>query len=350
MSCSDRIAFPVVPNFAGVQAQEQIFIATSREPDHDGQFGRGRGETNRFLNVNVSIPATHVPGKIEQGYANPDPARHFTISSRQDYGNSQQFLSNLRKSVNARKSGDREITIYVHGYNNSFADGVFRMAQLTHDLQQPGVAVHYSWPSAMNPLGYTYDRDSVLLARDGLEELVRLVRSAGSDRVLLVGHSMGTLLIMETLRQIDISDPDWASRNLSGVLMFSPDIDIDVFKAQARRIRKLPQPFIIFTSKRDRALGLSARLNGSRDRLGELGDPAELKEFPVTLIDITEFGSGAGHFTAGSSPALISILSNTAALEQAFRGDRSGRSGLFPGTVITVQNATQLILSPVLAP
>ena len=31
------------------------------------------------------------------------------------------------------------------------------------------MAVHYAWPSAAEPLGYVYDRDSAIFARDGLD-------------------------------------------------------------------------------------------------------------------------------------------------------------------------------------
>jgi hypothetical protein len=55
------------------------------------------------------------------------------------------------------------------------------------------------------------------------------------------------------------------------------------------------------------------------------------------------------HFTLGNSPLLIQILGQSAQLDETFQTDRAGRSGLLPGTVLTVQNATQLILSPQLA-
>ncbi len=44
--------------------------------------------------------------------------------------------------------------VFVHGFNNTFADGLHRTAQIRHDFEIPGVAVHYAWPSAGNALGY----------------------------------------------------------------------------------------------------------------------------------------------------------------------------------------------------
>ena len=101
------------------------------------------------------------------------------------------------------------------------------------DFRLPGIGVHFSWPSAAHPLGYTYDRDSVLYARDGLEQLLRQVSAAGPDRIILVGHSLGSMLVMETLRQMEIRSPAWAQRNLGGVVLVSPDLDVDVFRQQS---------------------------------------------------------------------------------------------------------------------
>ena len=47
--------------------------------------------------------------------------------------------------------GKREIFIFVHGYNNNFADSIFRNAQIVYDYKVPSVALHYAWPSAGSP-------------------------------------------------------------------------------------------------------------------------------------------------------------------------------------------------------
>jgi len=103
----------------------------------------------------------------------------------------------------------REVVVFVHGFNNSFSDAAFRMAQLGHDLELPGAHVSYAWPSRANPLGYGYDQDSALFARDGLADLLETVRGAGQPDVIVVAHSMGSTLLMETFRQLEIVRPGW---------------------------------------------------------------------------------------------------------------------------------------------
>ncbi|NCA90355.1 MAG: alpha/beta hydrolase, partial [Gammaproteobacteria bacterium] len=60
-------------------------------------------------------------------------------------------------------------------------------------------------------------------------------------------------IVMETLRDIALSGETETMARLSGVLLISPDIDVDMFREQARTIGPLPQPFVIFTSQKDKA-------------------------------------------------------------------------------------------------
>ncbi len=346
-ACADRFHTPLVARAAGVGTLRPVYVATNRVPEAGGWFTNQRSEAMSYLKLGVSIPPTHQKGKIRNGYDNPDPQTDFTLATRDDIGGRAGFRAALADAVRAAPPDRREIAVYIHGYNNSFFDGVYRTAQIIYDFDVPATAVHFSWPSATHPLGYAYDRDSILVSRDALERLLRDLRAAGSRRIVLIAHSLGSMLVMETLRQIEIADPGWAKRSLGGVVLISPDLDVELFRTQAGRIRALPQPFAIITSNRDRALALSARINGAATRLGNLTDPAKLGDFPVTLVDVSEFSEpGSNHFTIGTSPALISLISNSAMLGATFQTDRSARSGLLPGTVLTVRNATQMILSP----
>ena len=345
--CADRGVTLLVPAAQGIGTLHRVHVATTRAPDDSGWFGSDRSEARRFLTLDVSVPPTHRAGRIDAGYARPDPSRNFVMAARQDLRDVTAFRATLARAITARQRGDREVVLYVHGYNNSFLDGVYRSAQLTHDFALPGTTAHFAWASAAHPLGYTYDRDSLLIARDALEQTLRDIRAAGATRIVLVAHSLGTMLTMETLRQIEIADPGWSKRNLGGVVLISPDLDIELFRTQMLRLDSVPQPFAIFVSQKDRVLALSSLINGVGNRLGNLTDPAVLADFPVTVLDVTEFTTrGDGHFTPGTSPLLIGLLSRSAEVGAAFQFDRAGQVGLLSGTVLTVRQATTVILSP----
>lgn len=94
---------------------------------------------------------------------------------------------------------------------------------------------------------------------------------------------------------------------------------------------------------------MSARLTGQRERLGNLSDVERVADLDVTMLDVSNFRDGTRHLTPATSPTLIALMQDLGSLNAAFQGEQAGRPGLLPGTVLTVQNATQIILSPVTA-
>ncbi len=349
-ACTPRGVLTLYPAAGSVGKVQTVFVSTTRQVEADGQISRKRAANASFLRYDISVPPQHEVGEVDWPRGKPDPQQDFLTTGFSRFTDGGNFTTNLAKALRTHPKGHREVVVFVHGFNNNFAEGLYRLAQLSNDMDLQNPTVHYSWPSAGNPLGYAYDRDSALFARDGLENLLHMVRDAGADQILLVGHSMGAFLTVETLRQMSISDNAEMRRMINGVILISPDIDVDLFRQQATRIEPLPQPFVIFTSKKDRALRLAARLSGKHERLGNVQDISVLADLQVTLFDVTQFSNGVtGHFNAATSPALLKILKRMHNLDAAFRNDQSGRAGLIPGTILTVQKATQVILSPVSA-
>ena len=343
-ACTPRGAMVVVPPETAEGPISTVFVGTTRGLQGTGVFGTERSEEMRFARYDVAIPPQRDVGEIR--YAKPrrpNVSTDFVTTDQRIYAADADFRADLGKALAAN---GREAVIFVHGFNNTFTEGLYRIAQLHHDLEVPGVALHYSWPSAAEPLGYVYDRDSIMFAREGLEELIREARAAGATRITLVAHSMGSFLSMEALRDIALRDGR-IMPELRGVILISPDIDVEVFRMQARDIGTLPQPFVIFGSDRDRVLRLSALITGQRGRLGSLDSVDRLSDLEVTYLDVGAFSSGSGHFVPGTSPALIRLLGRISDVDQAFGNDAAGRAGLLPGVILTARSATRVILTPV---
>jgi esterase/lipase superfamily enzyme len=348
-ACAPRGAITLAPEAAAVGDIVPIFVGTTRGYDPATQsFDTSRTETLSFARFDISVPPNREVGDITfPGRRAPDAARDFLTTSAVVIADAPTFRGDLATAFGARRPGDRDAVIFVHGFNNTFAEGLYRLAQLSHDLELPGVAVHYSWPSKGAALGYVADRDSALFARDGLEELIREVQLAGAENIVLVAHSMGSALLMESMRQIAIRGDQSSLDRIGGVLLISPDIDVDVFRTQALAIGKLPEPFLIFGSDRDQYLNVSARITGEPERLGNLSDVRRLADLEVTYLDVAAYNEGLGHFNLGNSPALISLMGRIGDVDAALARDRRGRTGLLPGVVLTVRNATEIILAPV---
>lgn len=345
-ACAPRGEITLYAGAGDVGDVQRIFVGTTRDINPTGFPSGDRSDQMLFGRFDVSIPPDREPGSILWPHRKtPDPTKHFLLDDFTSHPTPAAFQKALTRELRTRTGDGRVAVIFVHGFNNKFSEGLYRFAQLTEDLDLPFLPVHYSWPSAGHPLGYGYDRDSMLFARDGLETLIETVTKAGAKEVLLVGHSMGALLTMESLRQLSIGGKKRVVNKIGGVVLLSPDIDIDLFRQQSKRIGKLPQPFYIFTSTKDRALRLSAGLTGQSARLGNTSDIKALADLDVTMVDLSAFSDGAGdHSVALASPAFLRLLKSVPDLGSAYSSDPSARPGLLPGTVLVVQNATQLII------
>jgi len=354
LSCSPRGAFmrldELPPEKMAMAADggtiETIFVGTTRKKE-DGDFGFGRSDKPSFLRYDISVPKDRKTGEVTwpASVRRADPTKDFLTLADRDYEDAAEFRADLAGAMARR--GQRDVVIYVHGFNNTLAESVYRVAQMHFDLKVEGVAVHYAWPSRRSALGYVYDRDSALFGRDGLEDLLREVTKAGAQRVVIVAHSMGGAVTMETLRQASIRGDRKVLDALGGVILISPDLDVDLFRAQAHAMGGLPQPFLIFGNRKDSVLGISSRIAGNPERLGNLTDLTAISDLEVTYLDTAAFDEGAGHLNVGTSPALIQLMGGIANLDAAFRAEARARVGVLPGVVLTVRNATSVILSPV---
>jgi esterase/lipase superfamily enzyme len=345
-ACSSRGTFTAAPDGAIAGAPEAIFVGTTRRAD-SGDFGKDRADQASFLRYDIAIPPDREPGTVNWPPKSraPDPARDFLTLAESRFDGPTEFRKALGLAL--RQEGQTSAVVYVHGFNTTLAEGVYRVAQMHHDLQVPGVAVHYAWPSRGSALAYVYDRESALFGRSGLESLLTETTAAGTREVVIVAHSMGAALTMETLRQMVLRDGPKALDRVAGVVLISPDLDVDVFRSLALEIGELPQPFVIFGSSRDRILGLSARVSGSGERLGNLKDLSRIADQKVVYLDTAAYDFGSGHLNLGTNPALLSLFAGILDIDAAFRADAKSRVGLLPGIVLTVRNATEIVLAPV---
>lgn len=316
VACGPRyVAQRAAPDPAA--STQRIFVATEHDLDNLGPiFGEKRPTGLNFLHVDVSVPPDHTPGEVEWPDDTPDAATDFVVTDSRVYRGAGAMTAAMR-----REMPGRETLVYVHGYNTTFSDAVYRSAQIRTDFGVKAPGVVYSWPSAGDPRGYAYDRDSVLNSRDRFEDVLGHLTAEPGQRVLLLAHSMGAQLVMETLRQAALRGDGRLLDRVNGVVLMSPDIDPDVFRSQAEAIGTLPQPFLIFVSQQDRALSLAGFLTGRKPRLGVIRDPAQLTDVEgVKVIDFTAIadGEGLGHAVPVTSPAAIAVLRGL--MEQAIDG------------------------------
>ncbi|MEH6691093.1 MAG: alpha/beta fold hydrolase [Pseudorhizobium pelagicum] len=219
------------------------------------------------------------------GASNPD--RSFAVIRRRQLP--EAAFTELA-ATHAKAKGS--LGVFVHGYNYTLAEAVFRLAQLGADNEAFPVSVLFSWPSKGTVTGYLADRDAATYARDDLVHVLDLLSNVKTEeKISLVAHSMGGWLVMEALRQLRLEGRSNVIDRFR-VGLAAPDIDIDVFRSQMVSIGQLTPPLHLLVSTDDRALAASQRLAGGRLRVGsvDVRDP-NLQEIAqregITIIDVS---------------------------------------------------------------
>jgi len=349
---SHRLLDAVAAEPQELLATHRIYVATTRAAAEDRKevFSGERSVDLNFARVDITVPKVHQPGVVEQprSDARRDPARHFAAGEVALYPREEGFANGLRESL---KRTDGRALIFVHGYRTPFDNSVYRAAQIVHDSGYRGTPVLFSWASTGRTVDYIYDNNSATVARDGLEKTLRLLHAAGARRIDIVAHSMGNWLTMEALRQFALASDRDVSDRLGDVILASPDIDVDVFKSQLRRIGKPDRPFFVIVSRDDRALLASSIIAGNRPRVGDYGNDADLAELGITVVDISAVSSGdpLNHAKFAENPLLVQLLGSRLNEDDTLSGsgDQISRriESLAQGVGQTLGSAAEIVIT-----
>jgi len=293
--------------------QQKVFITTTRQATEVvGAFYSGQRALELGLaSVVVSIPPNHVSGELERAKRMPpDPRTEFAVIEPTVYQSDNAFIRSVNAALAELPPNDRNILLFVHGYNSTISDSILRLAQFVEDTDYKGVPVLFSWASAAEPVKYVYDLNSAMAARPYLLEAASMLAKTNAKGADVFAHSMGSLLTMEAMVAAEKSSGTFnASGRLNTVMLAAPDIDIDLFRSQLSMIGKYHQKLYVLTSKDDYALNISRRVSGGVNRVGST-DSEELAELGVTVIDLSQIknSKSGSHFKFAGSPEVVQLI------------------------------------------
>jgi esterase/lipase superfamily enzyme len=254
------------------------YLSAAPEGSSDDVVVRSRLKKG-FAKFTISVPKNHKDGHVELPVGSkPDSARHFAVVVDPEKFEEPGFYQAIGRDTGPHHSSNRDVFVFVHGYNNNFQEALFRMAQLLEDSDTHEPSVLFAWPSFARVLNYSADRERVMASRNYLEHVLNnLARTPHLRKIHIVGHSMGSLLVMETLRQASFKSQSCRDVSCTGapflgklgrVALVAPDIDISVFKTQLSDVGVVASHIHIVIAKDDLALAASRRLAGGLPRVG----------------------------------------------------------------------------------
>ncbi len=298
---------PDVPN------QVAIFVASVRNGENGAANEMSHDGAHYSLQM-ISVPPHHHVGEIERpSFGSPDPNQHFLVASRRDLDDESAFRNELATHISGRIGSNRDVLLYVHGFNTGYDEARFRLAQIVQDGRFGGVPVLFTWPSSDNLMGYEAARETAAASRDALANVLRdLAQLPDVGRVHILAHSLGTWLTMEALRERAIAGSPDLGGKLGNVMLAAPDIDLSVFREQ---IGHLDTSHIsVLVSSKDKALSLSRWLAGDRPRVGALdphrrADRVALDKLGVKVYDLSNESTGfVGHGMYADAPDVVRAI------------------------------------------
>jgi esterase/lipase superfamily enzyme len=299
----------------------------------------------RTRDLNLSLGQVTELGRFpDEPYAvefRADGGLYRAASDKKAHDRAEQLLRrDLKKRL--ERSPTKEITLYVHGFNETFATAAFTTAELCHFLGREPVCAFFTWPASSTGnflTSYSSTTESAQYAEDHLRKVIRLLATTpGVERLQLLAHSRGAGLLLRAVRDL-FSEAIAAGREpmnslrIGNIVLFSPDVDLDIARKdftfgisdpgmftvwrQERLPRALGGRLTIYSSPQDRALRVSRLLFRSQSRAGNVRAedvPMELQRYlaPFKRFDIIVFEGKRtdphGHFYFTTNPRVSSDL------------------------------------------
>lgn len=245
--------------------------------------------------VSVAIPQARRSGAIKShpagGLVPPDQIdKKFWTPEYVTYeGSAAKRREMFRDAVRAELAGDdtvRHAFVYVHGFNVTFRNAVFRTAQLKFDTGLDGPALLYSWPANGRTFDYFSDQVDGDLSVDGLIQFLNLAHDAlvcapdeagdctdGETKLHVVAHSMGARITAQALGRMASAE---SPRKFGKVIFAAGDVDTELFREWIGVALPNVEAVTIYTSRHDGAVEIS-RLLRNLDRLVSKRDPIDPK-------------------------------------------------------------------------
>lgn len=275
------------------------------------KFKNTRNTNLHLGNCDISIPLSHKKGDLERPgwfsslFFDESPEKHFTLLNI-ELADKIKFTNMLQEKIG--KSDQKDILLFIHGFNVNFQEAMLRTAQLGYDLNFKGAVTAFSWPSAGSVSGYLADTDTARLSSNYLCDFIKiLLCSGGVQKLHIIAHSMGNVVLTTALVQLK-NEGVFPNAIINQIILAAPDLDKDIFINQVMPYINRNFGLTLYASDKDKALISSKKIRKGFTRLGEGGDNVVvldgLDTVDASRVDTSLLGHG---YFADTQPLLNDI-------------------------------------------
>ncbi|UVH55110.1 alpha/beta fold hydrolase [Variovorax paradoxus] len=316
---------PTVTTPKAVGKNVKLWYGTNRKETEPfvrfDPYGSDRDRKLNFGVCEVLIPASHERGSLGS-YSRFQPDKDapliFTHAQRLS---EEAYWGDLTSTLKQIDNKQKVVLVFIHGYNNSFADAALRTAQLWADLNLQGVPAFFSWPSRSKTLAYTADEATIEYSEKYLAQfLVRLREEVGdSQPIHVIAHSMGNRALLRVAARLQ------DKLRFGQVILAAPDVDADLFQDMASAYPYISERTTLYVSKKDKPVHFSRKVH-DMDRVGAPPGFAKIDRIDTVEVVAKTGLLELGHsYFAEFSPLLDEIgdlISRNLSSDKAYFGNR----------------------------
>jgi len=247
------------PEFSGTCYP--VWFGTNRKPLDAADPGKGFGaEIDDHVHYGkriVRIPSSHRTGELGSPLwkrlllgvddrISVDPASIMAADA---------FTRDVRKFIAGLDPADRNVLVYIHGFNTSFDEATRRAAQLGFDLKVPGITVLYSWPSRASVSAYVTDLSAIEASEDHIAEfLVAAAALADRGKVHIIAHSMGNRGLLRAMHRATTQAAMRSGTRFGQIFLSAPDVNATLFRQLASVYPQIAERTTLYVADQDKAL------------------------------------------------------------------------------------------------
>jgi esterase/lipase superfamily enzyme len=282
----------------------RVLFATDRNPttfeDPKKRFGNNWADNEHisYGACDVQLPNERKVGALPRPSIfrlqfREDPNKHIVLKSCEDLD-----ATHFYREVSER---GHSVLFFVHGYCVTFAEAIYRTAQIVEDIGFDGAPICYSWPSKGSFLGYTADEDSILWTRPHLYSVLRqTMKLQRVQTINIIAHSMGNRAVIECMDALVQEFSGTRKVNqVNQVVFAAPDVNAGIFRQYLGKIKGAARRLTLYASSNDKPLKWSQWFR-SWDRAGQGGeklivhpilDSIDASAVPCGVLDHSYYGS-----------------------------------------------------------
>ncbi len=317
----DTLAEPVaITNWSSSTCQWQVFVATNR--DRFSAISDSIAENRVLESVAYGQSEVILPrqqrGKDPKlassrkpmfGFAKRDSTEEDQVAqAKSQLLSESEFLAGVNNQL--ERSRQKDLLVFVHGFNVNFDAAVIRTAQIALDMPFNGALVAYCWPSQGGVFNYDDDEPINKASVAPFTEFLTALRAGvpAETRINVVVHSMGNRIVMEALSNLtEYQRPDTNDRKpFANVVLCAPDVGHGDFHIWAPGVVRQAERVTLYANSGDTALIASKGLHAEH-RAGDsekLAIADGIETVDCSRIDFTFMG----HSYYGSNTDVLSDL------------------------------------------